>query len=203
MTAGILKVHNSKKEQGMGKMILASSSPRRAEILKDYKLEIIPSPYVENHTKAAFSYDYAENLACNKAKAVADIINEPALVVGADTVVVLGDEVLEKPKDAQEAFLMLKKLSGKTHKVVTSIAIIDSKSGVCKKNSTTSYVTFEHLPAEMIKDYIKNYKPFDKAGSYGIQELPEGFVKSIDGDFENIVGISSAAFKALICEFTA
>ena len=201
MTADILQKYNSKKEQGMGKMILASSSPRRAAILKDYELEIIPSPYVENHTKAAFSYDYAENLAYNKAKAVADTIKEPALVIGADTVVVLGDEILEKPKDETDAFLMLKKLSDKTHKVVTSIVIIDTTTGHFKKNSTTSSVTFENLTDEMIKNYIENYKPLDKAGSYGIQELPEGYIKNVEGDFENIIGISSKAFARLLSEF--
>ena len=201
MTADILQKYNDKKEQGMGKMILASSSPRRAAILKDYELEIIPSPYVENHTKAAFSYDYAENLAYNKAKAVADTIKEPALVIGADTVVVLGDEILEKPKDETDAFLMLKKLSGKTHKVVTSIVIIDTTTGHFKKNSTTSSVTFENLTDEMIKNYIENYKPLDKAGSYGIQELPEGYIKNVEGDFENIIGISSKAFEQLLKEF--
>ncbi len=201
MTADILQKSKSKKEQGMGKMILASSSPRRAAILKDYKLEVIPSPYVENHTKTVFSYDYVENLAYNKAKAVADLIKEPALVVGADTVVVLGDEILEKPKDEKDAFSMLKKLSAQTHKVVTSIVIIDTETGNYKKNSTTSSVTFENLTDEMIKNYIKNYKPFDKAGSYGIQELPQGYVKSIDGDFENIIGISSKSFAELLSQF--
>ena len=201
MTADVLQKHNSKKEQGMGKMILASSSPRRAEILKDYKLEIIPSPYVENHTKTAFSYDYAENLAYNKAKAVADKIKEPALVIGADTVVVLNNEILEKPEDERDAFLMLKKLSGKTHKVVTSIVIINTQTGICRKNSTTSSVTFENLTDEMIKSYIENYKPLDKAGSYGIQEMPKGYIKSVEGDFENIIGISSKAFQQLLKSF--
>lgn len=201
MTADVLQKHNSKKEQGMGKMILASSSPRRAEILKDYKLEIIPSPYVENHTKTAFSYDYAENLAYNKAKAVADKIKEPALVIGADTVVVLDDEILEKPEDERDAFLMLKKLSGKTHKVVTSIVIINTQTGICRKNSTTSSVTFENLTDEMIKSYIENYKPLDKAGSYGIQEMPKGYIKSVEGDFENIIGISSKSFQKLLKRF--
>lgn len=201
MTADVLQKHNSKKEQGMGKMILASSSPRRAEILKDYKLEIIPSPYVENHTKTAFSYDYAENLAYNKAKAVADKIKEPALVIGADTVVVLDDEILEKPEDERDAFLMLKKLSGKTHKVVTSIVIINTQTGIYRKNSTTSSVTFENLTDEMIKSYIENYKPLDKAGSYGIQEMPKGYIKSVEGDFENIIGISSKSFQKLLKSF--
>ena len=201
MTADVLQKHNSKKEQGMGKMILASSSPRRAEILKDYELEIIPSPYVENHTKTAFSYDYVENLAYNKAKAVADKIKEPALVIGADTVVVLNNEILEKPEDERDAFLMLKKLSGKTHKVVTSIVIIDTQTGICRKNSTTSSVTFENLTDEMIKSYIENYKPLDKAGSYGIQEMPKGYIKSVEGDFENIIGISSKSFQKLLKSF--
>lgn len=201
MTADIYTKTFSKKEQGMGKIILASSSPRRAAILKDYKLEIIPSPYEEKHTKTAFSYDYVENLAYNKALAVAENIKESALIIGADTVVVLGDEILEKPKDKNDAFCMLKKLSGKTHKVVTAIVIIDSKTRDCNKNSTTSYVTFENLTDEMINNYIETYKPFDKAGSYGIQEIPQGYVKSIDGDFENIMGISSKSFAELLLQF--
>lgn len=185
----------------MGKMVLASSSPRRADILKDYKLEIIPSPYLEKHTKTAFSYAYSENLAYCKASAVLPLLKEDALVIGADTVVVLGDEILEKPKDNEEAFLMLKKLSGKTHKVVTSIVVINSKTKEFKIDSTTSEVTFEDLSDEMIKDYIEKYKPFDKAGSYGIQEMPEGYIKSIEGDFENIMGISSKSFEKLLKNF--
>ena len=82
----------------MGKIVLASSSPRRAEILKDYKLEIIPSPYIEKHTKAAFSYAYVEDLAYNKAFAVLPLVNKDCIIVGADTVVVLDKEILEKPK---------------------------------------------------------------------------------------------------------
>ncbi len=185
----------------MGKIVLASSSPRRREILKDYILEIIPSPYIEKHTKAAFSYAYVENLAYNKALAVVPLVTEEVLIVGADTVVVLGDEILEKPKNEDDAFSMLKKLSDKTHKVVTSIAIINSATGESKINSTTSFVTFEKLSDEMIKNYIEKFKPFDKAGSYGIQELPDGFVKSIEGDLENIIGISSKSFVKLLKNF--
>ena len=185
----------------MGKIILASSSPRRAEILKDFILEVIPSPYKEKHTKTAFSYEYVENLAYNKAFAVVPLVKDEVLIIGADTVVVLEDEILEKPLDFDDAFKMLEKLSGKTHKVVTSIAIINSKTKETHINSTTSFVTFETLTASMIKSYIDHYQPFDKAGSYGIQELPDGFIKAIDGDFENIVGISSKSFKNLIKKF--
>ena len=190
------------KEQGTGKIVLASSSPRRREILKDYKLEIIPSLYIENHSKTDFSYAYVENLAYNKAKSVADTINEQAIVVGADTVVVLDAEILEKPKNRADAVNMLKKLSNRTHKVVTAICMIKVPTYKTKTVSTTSEVTFENLSDEMIISYVDNYKPFDKAGSYGIQELPEGFLKSVDGDFENIIGISSKVFAGMLDEMS-
>ena len=182
----------------MGKIVLASSSPRRAEILKDYKLEIIPSPYIEKHTKAAFSYAYVEDLAYNKALAVLPLVKDDCIIVGADTVVVLDKEILEKPKDEQDAFDMLKKLSGKTHSVITAISMINSSTKKRLIVSTTSYVTFENLSDEMILDYIKEYKPLDKAGSYGIQELPQGYVKNVEGDFENIIGISSKVFAEML-----
>ena len=184
----------------VGKIVLASSSPRRADIMKRTKLnfEIMPSPYIEDHTTTAFSYDYIENLAYNKAKAI--VLEKPALVVGADTVVVLDGEILGKPNGAKGAFEMLKKLSGKTHQVVTSIVVIDTKTQTVKKKSTTSYVTFESLTDEQINYYIDNYKPFDKAGSYGIQEMPDGYIKSYTGDLENIIGMSSKVLLELIGE---
>lgn len=182
----------------VGKIILASSSPRRADIMKRTKIEfeIMPSPYVEEHTTTAFSYEFIENLAYNKAKAI--VTDEPALIIGADTVVVLDNEILGKPEGYNGAFEMLKKLSGKTHQVVTSIVVINSETGEVKKNSTTSHVTFENLTAEQINYYIDNFKPFDKAGSYGIQEMPEGYIKSYTGDLENIIGMSSKALMKLL-----
>ena len=188
------------KEQGMGKIVLASTSPRRREILKDYKLEIIPSPFIETHTKTDFSYAYVENLAYNKAKSVADTLDGDVIVTGADTVVVLDKEILEKPKNEQDAFDMLKKLSNRTHKVVTAISMIKLPQKIVKTVSTTSEVTFADLSDDMINFYIENFKPFDKAGSYGIQEMPDGYIKSVDGDFENIIGISSKVFKQMLDE---
>ena len=183
-----------------GKIILASSSPRRADILKKLNIgfEIIPSPYVEDHTRTVFSYDFIENLAYNKAKAVVPLVKEPSIIIGADTVVVLDNEILGKPGSYDGAFKMLKKLSGKTHLVVTSIVVINTQTNEVKKNSTTSEVTFENLSNEQIKYYIDNYKPFDKAGSYGIQEMPEGYIKSYTGDLENIIGISSKSLLKLL-----
>ena len=188
----------------VGKIILASSSPRRADILRNAKIEveIMPSPYVEDHTTTAFSYEFVENLAYNKAKALIPLVKEESLIIGADTVVVLDGQILGKSHNAQNAYLMLKNLSGKTHIVVTSIAIVDSKTGEYKINSTTSHVTFEDLTDEQIRYYIDNYKPFDKAGSYGIQEMPEGYIKSYTGDLENIVGISSVVLKEMLKNFS-
>ena len=187
----------------MGKIILASSSPRRAEILKSkYDIEIMPSPYEEIHSTTAFSYSYVENLAYNKVKAVIPLVKEDVFIVGADTVVVLDGKILEKPKNSDEAKLMLKELSGKTHQVVTSIALANAKSGKIVVNSTTSNVTFNYLTSEMINYYVDNFKPFDKAGAYGIQELPDGFVNKYSGSLENIIGICPKALEDLFKKFT-
>lgn len=184
----------------MGKIILASSSPRRQDILKkhNYVFEIIPSPYDEDHTRTDFSYDFIESLAINKAKAVIPLVKEPSIIIGADTVVVLEGKILGKPDGRQGAIKMLKSLSGKTHKVVTSIAIADSKTGIIRKNSTTSTVKFEKLTDEMIEFYVDNFKPFDKAGSYGIQEMPEGYINSYTGSLDNIIGLCPQALKELL-----
>ena len=110
----------------MGKIILGSSSPRRADILKklNVKFEIIPSDYVEPHDRTDFSYDYVENLALNKAIDVAQK-HSNATIIGADTIVVINNKILGKPKDKKEAYNMLKLLSGKTHFVVTAVAVVD------------------------------------------------------------------------------
>lgn len=184
----------------VGKIILASSSPRRADILKKHNIEfkIIPSPYVEDHSRTDFSYDFIENLAYNKAKAVVPLVKEPSTIIAADTIVVLDGKILGKPNGYDGAFDMLKNLSGKTHHVVTAIVVMDSDTQNYKKQSTTSEVTFENLTDEQIKYYIDNFKPFDKAGSYGIQEMPKGYIKSYTGDLENIIGISSKTLLEMI-----
>lgn len=184
----------------VGKIILASSSPRRADILKKHNIEfkIIPSPYVEDHSTTDFSYAFIENLAYNKAKAVVSLVKEPSTIIAADTIVVLDGKILGKPDGYDGAFEMLKNLSGKTHHVVTAIVVMDSDTQNYKKQSTTSEVTFENLTDEQIKYYIDNFKPFDKAGSYGIQEMPKGYIKSYTGDLENIIGISSKTLLEMI-----
>lgn len=184
----------------MGKIILGSSSPRRSDILKQMKLdfEVSPSSYVEPHNKTDFSYEFVENSAYQKALVVARKISENAQIIGADTIVVIDNKILEKPKDKQDAYKMLKMLSGRTHFVVTAVAVVKSLSLDYKVKSTTTYVTFENLTDEQIEFYIENFKPYDKAGAYGIQELPEGFVKKVDGELDNVIGLPSKTVLELL-----
>lgn len=190
------------------KIILASSSPRRKKILEDMGLEfeVVPSNFEEFLESPDFTYEKIEELAYQKAKAVADEIqnckdNGARLILSADTVVVINEKILGKPKDEKEAIAMLQDLSGNKHSVVTSICAIDVDNSQSKTLSTTSYVKFEILSEETIKDYVKQYNPLDKAGSYGIQELPDGFVKEIQGSFENIIGLCPKAVKELLNRF--
>lgn len=188
------------------KLILASSSPRRRDILKKMGLEfeITPSDYDENFENLDFTYEKIEELAYNKAKSVLDklsfsLVHFPSfLVIGADTVVVLNNKIMGKPKDENEAMEMLKQLSGVKHSVVTSLCVIDSLSSEKKVLSETSFVEFNILSDDLIKNYVENYKPFDKAGAYGIQELPEGFINNIEGSFENIIGLCSDKIEKLL-----
>ncbi|MBO6271625.1 septum formation protein Maf [bacterium] len=189
----------------MGKIILASSSPRRASILKTMKLDfdVIPSEYDEPHTQTVFSCEFVEKLAYNKAFDVAQKLhsqNKNFLVLGADTIVVIDNKILGKPNDYQDAFATLKMLSGKTHFVVTSVAIINSNNLEFTIKSDKTYVTLENLTDEQIRFYLDNFKPFDKAGSYGIQELPDGYVKSVDGQIDNVIGLPSKLVSELLAE---
>lgn len=189
----------------MKKIILASASPRRKEILTQMGLEfeIIPSSYDESLDNFEFSYKKIEDLAYNKAKAVLEELSSDinAIIISADTVVVLENQILLKPTSKNEAINMLKALSGKKHFVVTSICAINSQTNLRKISSCTSYVEFKPLEESLIINYIESYKPFDKAGSYGIQELPEGFIESVEGSFENIVGLCSSSLESLLKEF--
>ncbi len=184
----------------MGKIILASSSPRRRFLLEkaNYEFDIIPSPYVEDHTITDFSYEFIEGLAEGKAKAVIPMLKQHAKIIGADTVVVLDNKILGKPHSEKEAFDMLRSVSGKTHIVVTGIAVVNSQTGAVRKASSTSYVTFENLTDEQIKLYIEKYRPLDKAGSYGIQEMPDGYIKSYTGRLDNIIGLDVEMVRELL-----
>ena len=182
------------------KIILASNSPRRKKILTDLGIdfEIIPSNYEEKLETNVFSYDLIEDLATQKACDVVRRVGNNEIVLGADTVVVLHNKILGKPKNKDDAYDMLKSLSGQTHMVVTSLCGINTKTNRAALLSTTSYVRFKELSDEIIRDYIDNYNPLDKAGSYGIQELPDEILDKYEGSFDNIVGLAPEAVLAIL-----
>ena len=180
------------------RIILASASPRRRELIKkipSLEVEIIPSDADEDIIKTN-KENYVKTLAEIKAKAVFN--KHGGNVVGADTVVVINDEILGKPKDKEDAFRMLSELSGQTHMVVTSLCGINTKTNRAALLSTTSYVRFKELDVELIRYYVDEFNPLDKAGSYGIQELPEGILDKYEGSFENIVGLAPEAVTAVL-----
>ena len=120
------------------------------------------------------------------------------MVIGADTIVVLGDEVLGKPKDEEEAFDMIQKLSNKTHRVITGISLIHLKKGIVVNDYQISYVTFKDLSEDSIKDYINTKESLDKAGGYGIQGYGALLVEGIQGDYFNIVGLPISKLSDLL-----
>jgi len=188
----------------MTHFILASGSPRRRDILTDMGIKFdikIPSGETSILNKS-FSYELVENTAREKGFSVLDGLNEPSTVISADTVVVYNNIILGKPKGFDDAFHMLKLLNGNTHKVVTAVCVISSVSQKYTVKSCTSEVTFNKTGDEAIKDYIFKFKPYDKAGSYGIQELEPSFIKDIKGEYDNIVGLPSKMLKEIISELT-
>ena len=184
----------------MIKLILASNSPRRKKIMSDMGLqfEIVPSNYDEKLESDDFSYDKIEDLATQKCLDVVRRVDNNCLVLAADTVVVLHNKILGKPHTKENAFKMLKELSGQTHSVVTSICAINTKTNRAATISTTSYVRFTPWSDDMINEYINKYSPLDKAGSYGIQELPSGYLDKYEGSFENIVGLAPESVQAVL-----
>ena len=193
----------------MTKLILASNSPRRKKILTDMGLdfEIIPSNFNEKIDSNDFSYDKIEDIATQKCLDVVrrirngdspEIKENGAIVFAADTVVVLHNKILGKPHTKENAFKMLKELSGNTHMVVTSSCGINTRTNRAATLSTTSYVRFTEWTDDMINIYIEKFSPLDKAGSYGIQELPDGYLDKYEGSFKNIVGLSPDAVNAVL-----
>ena len=182
------------------KLILASNSPRRKQILTDMGLEfeVIPSNYDEKLSDNMFSYEKIEDLATQKCLDVVRRVKDGETVLAADTVVVLHNRILGKPHSKEEAFEMLKELSGATHSVVTSICAINTKTNRAALLSTTSYVRFTEWTDEMIHYYIDEFNPLDKAGSYGIQELPSNYLDKFEGSFENIVGLAPESVEAVL-----
>ena len=192
------------------KLILASNSPRRREILAryGYEFEIVESFYREEKFET-FSYENIKKNSLGKALDVAQRIQYEATVVGADTMVILDSVcLLNKPRDFSEAFSMLKSLSSKAHNVVTSISLVNSITLENMTEFTTTKVYFRNLNDDEIIEYIKSKNPLDKAGSYGIQDFiseqevlsppKKSFIEKIEGDYLNVVGFSIKTFENML-----
>ena len=187
----------------MKKFILASKSPRRRELLENIKLDfdIIESSTDESVIDKSLAPDlYVRELALLKAMGVAKHCPKNKFVIGADTVVVLDGEILGKPKDRQDAYDMLKKLSGKTHYVYTGISVVDTNDAHTVAAYESTAVTFKELTEKEINYYIDNYNVLDKAGAYAVQEYAGRFVKSINGDYFNVVGLPVCRLCTLVSE---
>jgi septum formation protein len=188
------------------KIILASSSPRRRELLGQIGLdfECHPSGFNEHAIppdlfggRKSRQRRVAEFNALMKARSVGEVSSGEKIVLGADTIVVYRDKLLGKPEDCQDAFSMLELLSGKTHEVITGVALIDIKRGRELIDSEVTKVTFKKLSSKEIMNYIRSGEPMDKAGAYGIQGLGSLLVKGINGCYFNVVGLPLACMAAL------
>ena len=176
------------------KYLLASQSPRRAELMKYItdEFEILPSDCDETVPDGIEPEEIPELLAARKALSVSRL-KKDRLVIGCDTVVIIDGVILGKPHTPDRAISMLKTLSGRTHTVVSGVCI-------CYKGKTMSFsqktlVSFYELSEEEIRDYVQSCKPLDKAGAYGIQDKGGLFVREISGDYYNIVGLPVARLK--------
>lgn len=172
-------------------IILASKSPRRQELLKGIGLPfaVLTKDVDESFSSEMPVYDVAPYLSYKKAKSFEENeLPENYMVITADTVVIVGDTILGKPKDAEEARNMLRLISGKKHSVVTGVTVHTKEK--TKTFSVTSKVSFDVLDENEIDYYVNNYKPFDKAGSYGVQEWI-GYigVNCVEGSYFNVMGL--------------
>lgn len=186
----------------MYEIVLASASPRRREILESLGINfrIAPSGADEDIPEGTPPYLAVERLSLLKAADVAKDENKDALVLGADTVVVLDGEILGKPKDEEDAARMLAALSGREHSVLTGISVIrrsDAK-GVSVYEETK--VKFLELSEEQIRAYVKTGEPMDKAGAYAIQGKGSLLIEKIDGDYFNVVGLPVCRLARLLAE---
>lgn len=196
------------------KLILASKSARRREILSNagFVFDILEAKSELDIIGKKYNKDLVVNCAKGKAKSVYDYLIEQksfqndcknVIIISSDTIVVSQDEIIGKPKNREDAHSIISKLSGTTHFVETAICILkyelknpESFKLLCESDKT--YVTFRKLNYEEIYKYIDEYPPYDKSGSYGIQDGGNDFVTKVEGDMDTVIGFSMKVFKKLI-----
>jgi nucleoside triphosphate pyrophosphatase len=183
----------------MPRLILASASPRRAELLRNAGIafEVEPADIHEAPLPGEAALQYAQRLARDKAGTILARCPD-ALVLGADTVVVVDDHLLEKPANAGDAVRMLRLLSGRTHQVITGVCL--AASGLERTEAEVTQVSFTTMSEVEIAGYVATGEPMDKAGAYGIQGMASRWVERIDGDYFNVVGLPVARVYRMLKE---
>jgi septum formation protein len=187
------------------KIVLASASPRRAEILRRAAIpfQTLAQVVDESRRPGELRADYVRRLALAKARAAAGVQHEPGecLFIGADTVVVAGDEILGKPASPDDARRMLRLLQGSTHEVHTGLAVARRPGATEAVIDELTRVRFAPLSEEEIDAYIATGEPFDKAGAYGIQGIGGRYVTHLEGCYFNVMGLPLARLWRLLREF--
>lgn len=186
----------------MKKIILASSSPRRKKLLEKIglKFKIVPSSLNEEVEQNLTPAKLVKSLSLQKAKDIAKR-EKNAIIIAADTMVFLGDEIIGKPKNKTHARQILKSLSGKFHFIITGFTIINSADNKTITRSVKTTVYMKKMTNQEIDDYIKTEEPLDKAGAYGIQGLGGKFIAKIKGDYFNVVGLPLPALIKSLKKF--
>lgn len=174
----------------MRKIVLASSSPRRKELLEKTGLQFIvdPGDYEEDMTMKLKPIELAKTLSRGKAESVAKR-HKNAIIIGADTFIAYKNEVMGKPYTPPRAIARLKQLSGKTHSVITGFTIIDTRSGKSISRAIESKVKLRKMTPREISAYVKTGEPLERAAGYAIQELGSVFIEKVDGDFFSVIGL--------------
>mgnify|MGYP006282256697 CR=1 FL=1 len=190
------------ENKNKAKLVLASSSPRREEILNQLKLKftIVPGKIDESNFNSSSPEELVKTLAVEKARSVSGLV-EDALIIAADTIVVYEDQILGKPADQSEAKEQLKLLSGREHNVITGIAVLDSETDEVLVDRNITRVKMLNFNEEKIDKYISTGEPMDKAGSYGIQGLGGLFVEEIEGSYYSVVGLPIHQLAELLDKF--
>lgn len=181
------------------RLILASASPRRSELLRaaGYTFDVVPADVDERPLCGESPEAYVRRVALDKARAVAACFPD-AVVLAADTCVVIDGLILGKPSDAADGSRMLRLLSGRTHEVLTGVAVTGPAG--TRVEASCSHVAFAPLTDGEIAWYLASGEPADKAGGYAIQGLASRFVEQVDGSYSNVVGLPVAVVYRLLCE---
>ncbi len=186
----------------MKKIILASQSPRRKALLDQIGLlfEVHVSDFDESLVILENPVALVEQLSLEKAKTVAKKYSD-AIIIGSDTVIVLDNKIIGKPKDAVDAKKILQSLSGKVHMVVTGLTVIDTATNKTITTSEKALVTIRDLSDKEIDAYVATGEPLDKAGAYGIQEKGGMFIPKVEGDYFTVVGLPMPKLVVILKEF--